>query len=198
MRAQLQKSSLGFSDDEGDDADVDVGPGAAATGAAAAATAEPTGGESVTDTAASRSDGAGGAPVPTTAGTGTLYPSIAVSDAFNTAGHCYAAWAAIQHGRTDAALGFAVVAVAAFFGTLRFGVSETTFAGLNGRLADLAVRGCGCGPGAGASGCPFVAARLPPPPRQQRSPLFARSSTVARAVGVRTSWPPLRSHPVPC
>ena len=46
---------------------------------------------------------------------------------------------AFQSGRTDAALGFGLVAVAAFFGTLRFGVNETVYAGLNGRLADLAV-----------------------------------------------------------
>lgn len=40
--------------------------------------------------------------------------------------------------RIDAVLGFALVAVAAFVGTLRFGFSETLFAQANGDLADAA------------------------------------------------------------
>ena len=70
---------------------------------------------------------------------GGLYPTIAVSDAFNAAMHASAALIIHKQYPCDpAALGFATVAVAATVGTARFGYSESMFANANGDLADLA------------------------------------------------------------
>ena len=90
---------------------------------------------------------------------GGLYPTIAVSDAFNTACHgagshrlrfihivhtlasisiaaAWLSWNAEPEG--SAWLGFTLVAIASGVGTLRFGVSESLFSGANAKLADLA------------------------------------------------------------
>lgn len=68
-----------------------------------------------------------------------LYPSIAVSDFANFAGHLYAAHTVASKSPSEPAIvGFLVVALAAFVGTLRFGFSENTFSAANGALADLA------------------------------------------------------------
>ena len=72
-----------------------------------------------------------------TAESGSLYPTVAVSDAFNAAAHGYAAHVAHGHGETAAALGFGIVALASFVGTMRFGWSDN-FARANGDLAHLA------------------------------------------------------------
>ncbi|CAM9932991.1 unnamed protein product, partial [Ectocarpus fasciculatus] len=69
---------------------------------------------------------------------GALYPSIAVSDAFNVVGHLLAARIAADRGHVFAAAGFLTVAVAGAVGVLRFGFSETDFAAANGALADFA------------------------------------------------------------
>ena len=45
--------------------------------------------------------------------------SVAVSDAFNTAGFGYAAFVTHGNGRTDGAIGFGLVALAAAVGVLR-------------------------------------------------------------------------------
>lgn len=69
---------------------------------------------------------------------GGLYPSIAVSDAFNVAGHAFAAALAREKGNTMAAIGFSTVALAGTVGVFRFGFSESMFAAANGYLADVA------------------------------------------------------------
>ena len=69
----------------------------------------------------------------------TQHPTVAISDAFNAAGHLLAAqilWDTANH--KAAALGNLIVAVAASVGVLRFGLSERIFAKANGDLADLA------------------------------------------------------------
>jgi hypothetical protein len=69
---------------------------------------------------------------------GGLYPTVAVSDAFNCMAH--AAAAVLAHNSaplSPAAIWFAMVALAAFVGTLRFGFSESLFARANGDLANL-------------------------------------------------------------
>eukprot|EP01063_Lacrimia_lanifica_P024314 TRINITY_DN32242_c0_g1_i1.p3 TRINITY_DN32242_c0_g1~~TRINITY_DN32242_c0_g1_i1.p3 ORF type:complete len:210 (+),score=86.54 TRINITY_DN32242_c0_g1_i1:55-684(+) len=66
-----------------------------------------------------------------------LYPTIAVSDAFNVAGHVYGAWLAWPTDRL-AGLGLAYVAVAAAAGVLRFGVCRGTFRPANEGWADAA------------------------------------------------------------
>lgn len=67
-----------------------------------------------------------------------MYPTIAVSDAFNTACHAWAAHHALACGELEAALGFGIVAAASGVGTARFGLSEDAFAQANGDLAHLA------------------------------------------------------------
>ena len=63
---------------------------------------------------------------------GKLYPSIAVSDAFSSAAHLVAATVAREaHPDKPAWVGFAIVAVASFIGTLRFGFSEKYFSKAN-------------------------------------------------------------------
>ena len=69
---------------------------------------------------------------------GGLYPTVAVSDAFNAAAHGWAAVKMHEAGEQPAAMGFGLVAVAATVGTLRFGASERLLAQANGDLADLA------------------------------------------------------------
>jgi hypothetical protein len=66
-----------------------------------------------------------------------LFPSVAISDFVNAAAHAYAAWLVLSTS-TMAGLGFALVAIAAFIGTLRFGVSARLFRPANEGLADLA------------------------------------------------------------
>jgi hypothetical protein len=66
----------------------------------------------------------------------TLFPSVAISDLVNAAGHAYAASIVFQSSLT-AALGFSIVAIAALVGTLRFGISARTFRPANENLADL-------------------------------------------------------------
>lgn len=73
-----------------------------------------------------------------------LYPTVAISDAFNTVTHALAAIALAQLAPTSAhradlaAVGFASVAFAATLGTLRFGLSEYHFAAVNGATAHFA------------------------------------------------------------
>ena len=69
-----------------------------------------------------------------------LYPTVAISDAFNTVLHAAAAVVVLYKptsGNEAAAIGFALVAIASFVGTLRFGFS-TAFAPANESLAGLA------------------------------------------------------------
>ena len=66
-------------------------------------------------------------------------PTVAVSDAFNVAGHLLGAQVVWERDDKAAALGFLLIAVAATVGVLRFGFSERLFAKANGDLADLAV-----------------------------------------------------------
>lgn len=65
------------------------------------------------------------------------HPTIAISDAFNAAGHALAAQLVWQRQDKSAALGFLLVALAASVGVLRFGFAEKTFARCNGDLAHL-------------------------------------------------------------
>lgn len=70
---------------------------------------------------------------------GGLYPTVAVSDAFNAAG-CFAA-AAIAHEGAPALpawIGFLIVAIAATVGMVRFGFAESLLARTNADLAGLA------------------------------------------------------------
>lgn len=67
-----------------------------------------------------------------------LYKTIAISDAFNAAGHWFAAYECFKNGNTAGAIGFGSVALAATIGTLRFGFSETRYARANNRLAGWA------------------------------------------------------------
>jgi len=72
---------------------------------------------------------------------GSLYPSIALSDAFNAIGHLAAAFIVFQRANTVntfAGLGFLSVWLAALIGVLRFGVSEKLFTKANRDLANLA------------------------------------------------------------
>lgn len=70
---------------------------------------------------------------------GGLYPSVAVSDAFNTITHVIAAFTALTLQPDEPAwMGFGLVAFAAAIGTLRFGFSESLFAKTNEDLANLA------------------------------------------------------------
>ena len=69
---------------------------------------------------------------------GGLYPSVMISDSFNTIGHLLAArMCYVDYGNTSAAIGFLTVSVAAAVGTYRFGFNEG-FDRMNGDLADLA------------------------------------------------------------
>uniref|UniRef100_A0A7S3C7I6 Uncharacterized protein n=1 Tax=Haptolina ericina TaxID=156174 RepID=A0A7S3C7I6_9EUKA len=65
------------------------------------------------------------------------HPTVAISDAFNAAGHLCAAQL-VWHIDKPAAFGFIIVAVAASVGVLRFGLSEGLFAKANEDLAALA------------------------------------------------------------
>ena len=67
------------------------------------------------------------------------YPSVALSDSFNAAAHLAAAAAAqTAQPQLPAWLGFALVALAAAVGTLRFGFYPSIFAQANDDLARLA------------------------------------------------------------
>ena len=66
-----------------------------------------------------------------------LFPSVAVSDAINTAAHVFAAWVVLPVS-LYAALGFALVAIAAAFGTARFGINARLFRPGNESLAEIA------------------------------------------------------------
>lgn len=67
----------------------------------------------------------------------TLFPTVAVSDTINTLAHAYAAYVVLPVSM-PAALGFALVALASAFGTLRFGFSPRIFRAGNDSLAELA------------------------------------------------------------
>jgi hypothetical protein len=69
---------------------------------------------------------------------GGLYPTIAVSDAVNVAGHLYAAHIALGKSNVLACAGFLTVAFAGAIGVLRFGFSESMFSGANSDMADIA------------------------------------------------------------
>lgn len=69
---------------------------------------------------------------------GGLYPTIAVSDAFQAACHIFAAKIAYDKEDAVCALGFLTVAVAGIAGVLRFGFSEAKYARANNGLADIA------------------------------------------------------------
>ena len=66
-----------------------------------------------------------------------LYPTIALSDAYNTITHVLAG-IATYHLNEFIGLGFFLVAAASFIRTLRFGFSEKAFAKANGELATIA------------------------------------------------------------
>jgi hypothetical protein len=66
-----------------------------------------------------------------------LYPTVAISDAFNAALHLLAAQIAYQHHNYTGMIGFLNVALAASVGVLRFGFNEDRYALANGHLADL-------------------------------------------------------------
>ena len=66
-----------------------------------------------------------------------LYPTIALSDAYNTITHVLAG-IATYHLNEFIGLGFFLVAAASFIGTLRFGFSEKAFGKANGELATIA------------------------------------------------------------
>ena len=68
---------------------------------------------------------------------GGLYPTIAISDAFNVAAHAYAAHLASSAGNLPAMLGFLTVCAAGTVGTARFAFDEN-LADLNSDLADVA------------------------------------------------------------
>ena len=66
-----------------------------------------------------------------------LYPTIAISDAFNVAGHAIAAFL-LKDIAPFASFGFSTVSVAGAVGVARFGFHEELFADTNGALADYA------------------------------------------------------------
>jgi hypothetical protein len=66
-----------------------------------------------------------------------LYPTVAISDAFNAALHLLAAQIAYEHKNYIGMIGFLNVALAASVGVLRFGFNEDRYASANGHLADL-------------------------------------------------------------
>jgi hypothetical protein len=66
-----------------------------------------------------------------------LFLSVAISDLINAVAHGYAA-SVMTTVSVPAALGFGIVAIAAFIGTLRFGVSARTFRPANEGLAEMA------------------------------------------------------------
>ena len=66
-----------------------------------------------------------------------LFPTIALSDAYNTIMHVCACRITYSHNEFIG-LGFLLVAAASFVGTLRFGFSEKAFATANGQLASVA------------------------------------------------------------
>ena len=74
-----------------------------------------------------------------------LYPTIAISDAFNTYAHCWAAATCLAGKQPFAAAGFGSVALAASVGTVRFALSER-LEPYNTLLADFA----------GAVGMPLI------------------------------------------
>jgi hypothetical protein len=65
------------------------------------------------------------------------YPTIAVSDVFNAAGHAYGAYLCAT-ADPNAAIGLSFVAVAAAAGVLRFGLHGPLFTPLNAALSDVA------------------------------------------------------------
>jgi hypothetical protein len=66
-----------------------------------------------------------------------LYPTVAISDAFNAFFHFLAAYIVYQRENYIAMIGFLTVAFAASVGVLRFGFNEERYALANGHLADL-------------------------------------------------------------
>jgi hypothetical protein len=72
-----------------------------------------------------------------TNGSKGLYPTVAISDAFNAAFHLLAAQIAYQHHNYTGMIGFLNVALAASVGVLRFGFNEDRYALANSHLADL-------------------------------------------------------------
>ena len=96
-----------------------------------------------------------------------LYPSIAISDAVNAAGHALAAHMLWSSERL-AALGFLIVALAASVGVLRFGFDERTFTQANSDLAELSA----------FVGLPLVGAAF-----AQRSGLVGRGGDASIVVG---------------
>ena len=68
---------------------------------------------------------------------GGLYPTVAISDAFNTACHLYAA-SVVAQSNVLAAYGFFLVALASGLGTVRFAFSESMFAQVNLDMAEVA------------------------------------------------------------
>ena len=67
----------------------------------------------------------------------TLYPTIAISDAFNAAGHIYGAYLCMGKNPM-AAMGLSYVALAALVGVFRFGFDKQRFMAVNGGWAELA------------------------------------------------------------
>ena len=70
-------------------------------------------------------------------GPNTLYPTIAVSDFFNMAGHFYGAYLCMD-ANPMAALGLSYVAMAAAVGIARFGINKQKFEPINAGWAELA------------------------------------------------------------
>ena len=67
-----------------------------------------------------------------------LYPTIAISDAFNALMHLLAAYFAFQGSNYVGMIGYFTVALAATVGVLRFGFNEDRYALANSNLADMA------------------------------------------------------------
>jgi hypothetical protein len=65
------------------------------------------------------------------------YPTVAISDLFNAAGHAYGAYLC-RDANPTAALGLSFVAAAALAGVLRFGLHGPTFLPLNAAWAEVA------------------------------------------------------------
>ena len=67
----------------------------------------------------------------------SLYPTVAVSDLVNAAGHAYGAYVCYS-SNPNAAIGLLYVAAAAAVGVLRFGFNGKLFAPANGAWAEVA------------------------------------------------------------
>lgn len=66
-----------------------------------------------------------------------LYPTVAISDAFNAILHLIAAYISFHYQNYLACIGYLTVCFAATIGVLRFGFNENRYAATNGHLADL-------------------------------------------------------------